>query len=373
MSGDGADIYAMDILPLHQYVERGQLENLESLMAADPLWDGDAYRSNIPRAARYRGGLWFLPLDYTFTYYAYDSSLITAPEDFGPRRSLSLETLTGMARPLFSGSAKFFNVYDHVPGSLGGMFKELLDEQYSRFVNLEEKRANFNDGAFAALLETVRAYAESGFILQSAGGRTEPGPLKPLGIQETDRYFFKINNNFALVNQYGRLSGNRMMMRNAGSSGGIEDDDEIAGIKANGDGGVPFSYSQAYAINAGSRNKGAAWEFLKFLVSEEVQSSDAFSSSLPLNNRARRAKAEATFSILFGGRGQALSAGQRELLEKYRTTVEELSDQISCYVQRDRLIDDMIAQEVRYFFDRSRTAEEVAVVLHNKVNLYLNE
>jgi multiple sugar transport system substrate-binding protein len=375
MGGEGADIYAMDVLPLHQYVERGQLENLETLMAADPLWDGEALRPNILRAARYRDGLWFLPLDYGFSWYAYDSSLLGAPADFGPGSSFNLETLAELARPLFSGSAKLFNLYDYTPGSLGGMVGELLDEQYRRFVNLEEKRANFNDGGFAALLETVREYAETGFIPRSAGTRTGgPEPVNLPGGQETDRYFFKINGNFALVNQYGRLSGRRMTIRSPGAGGGIEDDDEIAGVRANAGGGVPFVFSQAYVINAASRNKRSAWEFLKFLTGEEAQGSAALSpAALPLNNRARRAKAEAVFSGAFTGRGQALSEAQRELLENYRSAVEELSDQINCYVPRDTLIDDMIASEIRYFFDRSRTAEEVAAALHDKINLYLNE
>jgi hypothetical protein len=33
----------------------------------------------------------------------------------------------------------------------------------------------------------------------------------------------------------------------------------------------------------------------------------------------------------------------------------------------------MIAQEVQYYFGGSRTAEEVARVLQNKADLYLNE
>ncbi|MDR0669698.1 MAG: extracellular solute-binding protein [Treponema sp.] len=368
MSGEGADIYAMDILPLRQYVERGQLENLEPLLAADPL--RDSWRSNILDAARCYGGLWFLPIDYGFSYYAYDSSLIPPSGDFGPGRSFTLETLAGMARPLFSGTAKLFNVYDYVPGSLEGMVGELVAEQYSYFVNPEERRVNFNDGVFAALLTTVRDYAERGFILRHTGARTGPVTLNPAG--ETDRYFFKINNNFALVNQYGRRSGRRMRMRTPGSGGGIDDDDEIAGLRANRDGGVPFVFSQAYAINAGSANKRNAWEFLRFLLSEEVQRSAAFSpSALPLNNQARRAKAETVFSGLFTNPAQGET--WRELLEQYRDTVEELSDQITCYVPGDTMIDDMIAAELPYFFDRSRTAEEVAAVLHNKVTLYLNE
>lgn len=56
-----------------------------------------------------------------------------------------------------------------------------------------------------------------------------------------------------------------------GFSGEVEDDDQIAGIQADNNGNVPFSFQQAYGINANSDNKATAWAFLKFLLSDEMQ------------------------------------------------------------------------------------------------------
>jgi multiple sugar transport system substrate-binding protein len=375
MSGEGADIYAMDILPLHTFVEQGQLENLEPYMAGDPAWVSAGYRANILEAAKYRGGLWFLPLDYRFDYYAYDAALLAPDAEFGPGKSFTAGTLMDMAKPRFNGSAKLFNVYDYVPGPSGGMFKQLLDEQYRSLVDLENRRGNFNDGAFAGLLESVREYAGAGYIHQSAAGRADPEDMLRMARgQETGRYFFKLNNNLSLINQYTRDSGRRIMIRTTGSSAGIEDDDAVAGIKADRDGKIPFSFTQAYGMNAASGNKRTAWEFLKFLLSDEIQTSTALSPlGLPLNNRARAEKGELIISGAFMGRGTPLDEKQREALEKYRTAVEALSDQINSYLIRDQIIDDMIASEARYFFEGAKTAEEAAAVLQNRVNLYLQE
>jgi hypothetical protein len=73
------------------------------------------------------------------------------------------------------------------------------------------------------------------------------------------------------------------------------------------------------------------------------------------------------------GRAMSLNAQQLEGLENYRTAVEKLSDSINTFVIQDTSVNDMIASEVQYFFDGSRTAQEVARVLQNKVDLYLNE
>jgi multiple sugar transport system substrate-binding protein len=374
MSGEGADIYAVDILPVHKYAETGRFENLADLMAEDPGWASAGLRTNILEAAKFGGGLWFLPLDYSFSYFAYDTVLLPGQTSFGPGSVFTTEALVDMAKPLFRGGEKIFAAYDYVPGSSpgpGAMFNQLLFEYYPSLVDLENKRANFDDGTFARLLELVREYAGAGYIPRSAGAGPGEPPRRAPG-QETDRYFFKLNNNFSLVSQFSRGSGTRLTIRAAGNSGGIEDDDAIAGIRANRDGGVPFYFSHGFGINRNSKNKRTAWEFLKFLLSAEVQASLP-PADLPIHNRAREEKAERLLSGSFMGREAAPDERQREAARNYAAAVEELSDRISRYVLEDTVINDMIAAEAAYFFRGTKTAAEAAAALQNRVNLYLNE
>ena len=74
-----------------------------------------------------------------------------------------------------------------------------------------------------------------------------------------------------------------------------------------------------------------------------------------------------------GQQGKGLDEAQKEVLKKYTEAVERLSDQINDYEIQDTTVYDMIAAEVKYFFEGSKTAKEVADVLQNKVSLYLNE
>jgi len=50
-----------------------------------------------------------------------------------------------------------------------------------------------------------------------------------------------------------------------------------------------------------------------------------------------------------------------------------MSDSINCFVVRDKTLSEMIASEAQYYFDGSKTADDVAKVLQNKADLYLNE
>jgi hypothetical protein len=113
-----------------------------------------------------------------------------------------------------------------------------------------------------------------------------------------------------------------------------------------------------------------------------VQSTNLWGIGFPINNEARAEKAE--FS-LFGGTledapgtaGITVSDQQlqtfKELLEEYRALVEKLSDNINTYVLFDASLNDMVSPEVQHFYDGTRTADEVARVLQNRIDLYLSE
>jgi multiple sugar transport system substrate-binding protein len=379
MSGTGADIYAMDILPLHKFSASGTLENLEPYMEIDPEFNRDNYRRNILDALRYNNGTWFLPLDYSFNYFAYDSTLVSAQaaQNFSAAKAWTIDALIKMGMPLFDGTNKLFNIIDYGRRG-GGIFHYLLNENIQSFVNLENKRTNFSDGRFSGLLESIKKYGEEGVIPKGITGQQDAGQLMQRAASApVNRYFFKLNGNASLFSHFSRGAGQVNRIMTEGTQAGIEDDDEIAGIEANSEGSIPFRYTQAFGINAQSKNKAAAWAFLKFLLSDEMQlSTNSYIMSLPVNNKAREEKAELLFSGAlspFGGKGSPLNDQQRLALEKYRIAVEILSDNINSFVLQDTSLNDMISSEADYFFTGSRTSEETARVLQNKADLYLSE
>jgi len=368
MSGTGADIYAMDIIPLHKFTESGTLENLEPYMNLDPDFNKSDYRQNILDALRYRGGTWFLPTDYFFRYYAYDSTLVPAQiaAEFGVDKAWSMEELFSLSLPLYDGSYKLYNGIDSM------LFTQLLNENIASYVNLESGRSYFADGRFASLLSSVKDYGRQGYIPSGITGQQDAGQLMQQVMRTpTDRFFYKLNSSISLTSQFTRGLGNRLMSYMGGTAAAITSDDEIAGIQANADGSVPFDYNQAYAINSQSKNKETAWAFIKFLLSKEMQlSGNPF--YYPLHNEAREEKAGlALFSGLSSS--AALNEQQIQALESYKAAVESLSDNINCYVIRDTNINDMVIQEVGYFFEGTRSADETARVLQNKADLYLSE
>ena len=386
MSGTGADILAADVLPLYKYADSGQLVELNALIAADTDFDRAAYRGNILDSLTYKGGLWYMPLDYSFEYFAYDSTLLNSRvAKFGTGSAFNTRDLVEIAEPVYDGNSKIFNMASYSRGGGGGgmgmisgLYARMLREQYSSLVDIEKREAHFTED-FAQLLNTLKEYEQMGYVNAGLSAQSDPGRLM-IGSdgppQPTERFYFKSKNNMTLDQQFSRNSGRRMNMRMfaVGTALGIEDDDEIAGAQADARGLTPFTFQYGYALNSASKNQATAWAFLKFLLSEEMQlSSTMHASTLPLHNEARAQKAELVMSGAFMGHGEPLDDEQLQILEQCREATEQLSDLISTYTIHDIVIDDMINTEVQYFFDGVKSAEEVAANLQNKVELYLNE
>ena len=376
MSGKGADLLAMDVLPVYKYAESGQLENLADYMEQDPEFEKSDYRENILAAVASDDGTWFIPLDYSFDYYTYDSTLIDGQQaaGFGADRAFTAGQLVEIGRAAFDGENKILSAPAYLEGGGGDLFTQLFKENYRHFVDMDTKSANFTDGEFKSMINCVSELAAGGYISGGIKMTENPEELMLSAMESpSDRFLFKAKNNFSLVQETYPDRGTTMMIATSNVESGIETDDEIAGIGSDEDGVVPFACGQAYGINSNSLNKETAWAFLKFLLSYEIQGSPSLSLiSLPVHNQARQDKAGILYSMLLAEGGE-LDATQAQGLEEYISTVETMSDQMNGHMFMDVTIQDIVMQEVAYFFDGTKTADDVCQVLQSKVELYLNE
>jgi len=311
MSGEGADILAVDVIPIAKYVESGLLENLAPYMEQDPGFNMGDYRANILDAVTWKGGTWFLPMDYMYNYFTYDTTLLPDMEDdFGTGFSFTTEQLMELAIPMFDGETMLLNVPAYTKGMGGSAWSRILRERWSEFVDVANKKAYFNDGRFAELLEAVKSYGKDGYIPDILSGQPDREEVMArFGQEPTDRYYFKPKGNMQLLTYYLSTPGRGFNIGVSVNMGmAIEEDDEIAGIAANADGSVPFTYTQAYAINSNSKNKQAAWELIKYMLSGEMQLSGAVGilRGLPIHNETRAKQMEIMVSSMAAGmRGSA--------------------------------------------------------------------
>lgn len=393
MSGGGADILAMDVLPYYKYANNGQLEDLNNFAQNDPDYSKAEYTGNVLDAIAYKGGQYIFPMDYTFDYFAYDSSLMA---DFPTQDKLTYKDVINATEDASASTDnKIFGQSAYSAQEGASFFEKVYSLDYTTFVDIINKKVDFTGGEFAELLETVKSYADSGYINPANVTTKEASreiSLDKFAADNAEKYYAKFNSSFNLVNQFTRNLGTKMsVMRQAGISGNSEND-EIAGLVSNDKNEVHFSYTQSYGINSNSKNKRTAWEFVKFLASEEMQSSGLGSpNSIPINNNAKEKiasmlitgeamqKRAAAMDMSGGlaGNGQEVSKEltpeQQQALGNYMETVDKFTKLLNKYDIHDEKIDNMVITEVKNFFTGEKTADEVAKVLQSKVELYLNE
>jgi multiple sugar transport system substrate-binding protein len=154
--------------------------------------------------------------------------------------------------------------------------------------------------------------------------------------------------------------------------GNIEDD-AIAGLTADCNGNIPLLPKQTYAINGNSKQKHAAWEFLKILLSEEIQSQTEL-FGYPVNRNAL--EEYAMTEVMMGGMRQnqnPVNDGNRQAFYDYLQCINDFADSVNTYTLRDARISEWINEEAGAYFKGEKSAKDAAAVLQNKVNLYLNE
>ena len=390
MSGQGADIYAIDVLPYYKYVQGGYLEDLSKYMDADTEFNTSDYKSNILNAVKYEGGQYIMPLSYSFSILTYDPEILeTAAEDiFNGKEAMSLAQVL----ELTTGFADEYNAAREEPVKLinygkENLFSTLFKNNYKSFVDIENKRCDFNSGSFTDLLNMVTAYADNGYISDSVFGMMKKGggeagsgaPEMPdfedVQMRLSTAYMLGLQGNQSLFNMLNKdAEVTRMFMSSSSASA---ENHEIGALSANDFGDVEADVFNMFGMNSNSKNKRTAWEFIKFLLSDEMQSSLNI-ISLPVNNNARAENmklevVEELFVPVEEREAKELTPEQQAILDEYAGYIEDYSNQINAVTLTDSKIMSIVMEETNLFFTGEKSAEEAASSIQSKVSLYLNE
>ncbi|QHQ61899.1 extracellular solute-binding protein [Anaerocolumna sedimenticola] len=393
MTGEGPDILAMDILPYYKYAENGQLVDLNAYMDADKDFQKEDYRQNVLEATNYKGGQYIFPMGYNFDVLGYDKTILdpAEQENLNPNEAYTYDQLIEIGQDSFENQKNMdkenpLKMFDRSSGSTGAgtMFNQLFQLDYKQFVDIENKTANFTGGQFEKVLETVKEYEENGYLNVPVEKKAED----MLKVSSSQSFLFRTVGDNMLLQAFDDNNGKKMNITFNGG-GQFTENDEIAGILKNDKDQIVFDYTQAYAMNANSQNKNTSWAFLKYLAGEEMQTSTTL-MGCPVNIKAGEEKAKLQIQIAGknavpltdkgAGKDTKKQSGAVELDEKqteifnnYNKALNQYSDMLNTYMIHDTVIDDMVNEEVKYFFDGSKSAKEVAEILQGKVELYLNE
>ena len=353
MGGSGADVLMLDGLPADSYIEKGVLASLGDVLKE--VEKDTTLSENIIEPYKIKGEIYELPTRYGIPILAGNS-----------QKAEALKSVDKLKAYMDSNEgAEIIKNVDKV--TLMGL---LMNINYN---NIVDKKQKINTEVLSNLME--------------AAGELENG-----------------SDDNETIQVYGSGSGDDAQESgwDAGSSMDLTDNDavisqEILGVQGMmmpyhymGKAGIePSDVNGTYVphdiagINNASKNKELAQDFIRTLLSEEVQSIDV-EGGLPVNENAWNAYIQ---SVEFSGEeGISLGVSSKDDGESDSQTeeitlptgsgVESLKELGSCLkvpLKKDDVIGEMILDGARTYFDGSKTSAQAAEEVARKADTYMSE
>ena len=329
MSGRGEDIIDVSNIPWWKLADKNKLLDLDGEINITP----EIYYKNVMDAYIYKDRRYVVPLCFAFEAFQFADAY--AGQE--PPRHITFDTLLSLAEkypgtPLFNDSG-----FGMGPMTLA---YKLFDMNFGDFVDVANKNASVSGEQFISLLENIQSIA---------------GALTPPTRDENP-----------LIRQLVIYSPAMSHMGTVGYENVFLLTDEAGQSIFLASGFIP-------AVNANSPNKELAIDFIRFLISEEMQSSPEL-MCCPVNKKAALESTGLIFrDMQLGGYVpdgfNNDSLGQN--IAKFNELVERLSTHELAYA--DVFIRDFVMSEMRRFFHGEVSAEQAAANLQSRLNTYLKE
>ncbi len=343
-SGKGADIIGGDAVDdVYSLLEKGVFEDLTPYMASSGILEEDFFPAAFS-AWKYGGKICGVNYRMDIQGMCMDKAIV------GEEEIASVEDLVNCLLA-YDGKAVLWG-YTDATWVLRGLLEN--SESLCGMVDLESGTCDFSGELFGKLLETAKRY----------GYEDSRKDWESLAENRLYYSFYCFNDN-QYLEQQGKVS-----------TGYLFDDGGHTRIK-----------NDVLAVNGSSPNKEGAWEFIRFMLGEEVQSSFAagengrgalYSGNFPVSRSIFNKLCESCLEnfnkdnkLLYSDNGREIMINELtgERKKELRTALEEAR---SAPLRTEPLLQ-IILEEAEAYFSGAKSIDEVRDIVENRVGLYLKE
>jgi ABC-type sugar transport system, periplasmic component len=347
LSGKGADLISLQNLPMEKYANKKALADLSEMMAKDDSFNVGSYYGNILDSTKINGSLYAMPLGFTLNTMIGDTASIQEAGVKIDDKSWTWDDFAEFAKQLVKdedgdGQPDKYAITNFSPESL---LVNLLGDQYGQYVDSAQGQAHFDSEAFRGLLERIKGLYDEHLVSADNASWGE-------------QFFVPWN----------AKSASEMILypKSVFEKGG-----DIYRKPGMGQ-GVTFRAGILLGINARSSVKQEAWEFMKFLLSEDMQSAPEF-KGLPLNKAVMDKALSGIQAQLQEGMQLMNGVIPQPLTDEELKNMKELVEGAAAFTKSDSKINAIVGEEALAYFAGQKSAEEVGKLIQNRVTTYLNE
>lgn len=359
MAGKGTDIMYVNAEQYRKYSDKGILEDLYTYMDADEDTRREDYIPNVCKMYEEDGKLFAIPPSFVI------NTIATPTKYVGEKTHFTLEEFQEFAKNLPEGKKLSWELYNTRMS-----FIILLRFTYPHFIDFENATCNFDSEEFISWLKFINS-------------------IEPIDPDSDDFDITKINpEEYVLSGSGGSITSVREYQY---QRLGFGEEVTFIGFPGKDSSGSFVHSGGAIGIWSQSKHKEGAWEFIKFMLSEEMQdtlSGYEFECAFPIRISSLEkeyAKAmEVEYETDENGNQVEKPSGERMIwhgkeVPYYAATEEDIAKmrELIASLNTAREIDDtieiIVLEEVEAFYNGDKSAEEVAGYIQNRVQTYLNE
>lgn len=357
LSGKGPDIISTDWLPYEKYVSKNIFVNLSDLMAKDKSFDMSKYYSNILDAMKVNGNIYSIPLSFSF-------NVIMANQGILDKQAVKIDDSKWTWSDFKAAAEK---VTDSTLGrtalpnvNSSDLLQYLAEASYTKFVDMGKKKASFDSQEFIDILNITKSFGDE--KLASKNMKQDMGAVLDAAGREALVFYPNRVGDYMFYGFFKKLYKQKLSLLNFPSDG-------------SGNVGA-FRSESSYAINSNSKYKDKAWEFLKILLSDDIQSSRDI-MGFSVNKVAQQKKAQEAIDMMKNGKVKIGIQGKElepsPITQSDVDLMDKFVENLKVHTSTDENIVNIVMDETKAFFKGDKTVEEVTKLIQNRVSTYLGE
>ncbi|PEZ50358.1 ABC transporter substrate-binding protein [Bacillus cereus] len=341
LAGRGSDVIVLDGLPADKYGKKGLLTDLSEMIEQDKSFDKNQYFDKVLDNSKTNEKLYGIPLYFWLSGLLGDDKAIQQSGVKVNDKEWTWSEFTSIGKELASKGT-----HTHVIGNTPPeqMLQFLVQDHYNELVDKASGKAKFQSDLFVQMLEDVKKMYDEKLATADEVNLGESYFVRLPMIMSIEDYF----STGALLG----ITGTKIYQK-----------PHIAGQKK----GVAFTPNTTVGINEKSPVKKEAWNFLKFLMSDEVQSKG---NGFPINKAVyeQQIKTLKEKKGIEGPDGTLINVTESDI-----QGLEKMVAEISVQSPQSTKIESIIAEESKSYFSGQKSAKDVAALIQNRVKTYINE
>ena len=356
-SGKCPDLIDLSTIGMQEYAQKGILEDLSPYLEKDSELAEDLFVDSVISTYKINGKLYTIPMSFMI------KALAGAANSVGNEKKWTMQEFIAYAESLPEGTEIMEGL------TSDGLLKNILQCNLDKYVNWSTGACDFNSDEFVKLLEFCSNYENSEKFYENYDFENESSEVTKIRTKQV-----------AMQRLY--MDGVDSYMSSKITFG---EPITVKGYPSKAGNGIVMKSFVLLGISSKSKNKEAAWEFMRdFYTKEGQNSNDLTSSGFPvrkdvLDETLQKVKEAKTETAPDGTKYYSVwGFGDIELYIPVPTdediaAIKEIINSADTLTNVNSEIFSMINEEAEAFFKGQKTAGEVADIIQSRVSIYVKE